>query len=89
MACVRHTINKDGFFGLYRGLTTLLAFAVPKTGVRFGAKEFFDMNVFTVPSKTATFLSGACAGAAEAIIVVTPQETVKVKIVHDIFKENP
>jgi solute carrier family 25 citrate transporter 1 len=74
---------------LYRGLTTLLFFSVPKTGVRFGAKEFFDKNVFTVPSKVSNFFSGACAGAVEALIVVTPQETVKVKIVHDIFMPQP
>ena len=89
MGCARHTMAEQGFLGLYKGYTTLLAFSVPKTGVRFAAKQFFDANVFTTPSTLATFLSGACAGATEAIVVVTMQETVKVKIVHDILKPEP
>jgi solute carrier family 25 citrate transporter 1 len=72
MECVRHTLKTSGFFGLYRGLSALLFFSVPKTGTRFGAKEFFDANVFKTPGKLNTFMAGACAGAVEAIIVVTP-----------------
>ena len=35
----KDTQSKFGFFGVYRGLTTLVAFTIPKVSVRFTAKE--------------------------------------------------
>ena len=87
--CVKETVRTHGVTGLYRGLSCLLFFSVPKTGVRFGSKEFYDKTLFPVPSKMNTFLSGACAGATEAIFVVTPMETLKVKLIHDRCKDVP
>lgn len=79
----KDTVSKHGVSGLYRGLSCLLVFSIPKTGIRFGSKEFYDQNIFTTKSRTNTFLSGACAGATEALLVVTPMETLKVKLIHD------
>jgi hypothetical protein len=70
--CAKETIKSSGFFGLYKGYTCLLAFSIPKMGVRFSSKEFFDNTIFTTKSRYSTFLSGAMAGAMEALIVVTP-----------------
>lgn len=88
-AAVKETVSNHGIRGLYRGLSVLLVFSIPKTGIRFGSKEFYDKNVFTTPSKTATFLSGALAGTTEALLVVTPMETLKVKLIHDRFQPVP
>ena len=34
-------------------------------------------------------MCGLCAGAAEAAFVVTPMETLKVKLIHDKLSEKP
>lgn len=88
-AAVNETVSSHGIKGLYRGLSVLLVFSIPKTGVRFGSKEFYDKTFFPTPSKTATFLSGALAGTTEALLVVTPMETLKVKLIHDRFQTVP
>ena len=86
----KETIKSNGITGLYRGLSCLLFFAIPKTGVRFGSKSFYDEHVFgNKKSDLNNFLSGAMAGATEAVFVVTPQETLKVKLIHDLVKPNP
>jgi solute carrier family 25 (mitochondrial citrate transporter), member 1 len=46
-------------------------------------------HVITGDSKLGTFFCGLCAGAMEATWVVTPMETIKVKLIHDKFKEKP
>jgi hypothetical protein len=35
-------VNLPGFFGLYRGLSSMLYFAAPKAAIRFGSFEFFS-----------------------------------------------
>jgi solute carrier family 25 citrate transporter 1 len=39
--------------------------------------------------RTHTFLAGLGAGICEAILVVTPAETLKVKLIHDRLSEAP
>ncbi len=69
------------------GLSTLLFFSIPKTGVRFSAKKFADHKFFGGrKSKVNTILAGLFAGVTEAITVVTPQETLKTKLMHDKFR---
>mgnify|MGYP000338758146 CR=1 FL=1 len=82
--CWRKTVNRSGFVGLYRGLTPILIMSFPKAGVRFGAfstyRQFWqdkDGNM----SGWRNFACGVCAGATEAVLVVTPQETLKVKLI--------
>jgi solute carrier family 25 citrate transporter 1 len=88
---VKDTYNKYGITGFYRGLPVLLFFSVPKTGVRFGANQALKNNVFTdfKTNKLSNFLAGVGAGITEAIFVVTPQETLKTKLIHDRFQPNP
>ncbi|XP_003701942.1 mitochondrial citrate transporter scheggia [Megachile rotundata] len=90
--CVTKTIKSRGFFGLYRGLSVLLYGSIPKSAVRFGSFEtikgvLVDANG-NLTSQT-SFIAGLCAGASEAIFVVTPMETIKVKFINDQRSANP
>ena len=40
------TYNRFGYFGVYRGLSTLVAFTIPKVSVRFGAKDISNEYIF-------------------------------------------
>jgi solute carrier family 25 (mitochondrial citrate transporter), member 1 len=57
--------------------------------VRFGTNESLKNHVFTTPGRTTSFFAGLGAGIAEAILVVTPAETIKVKLIHDKLLEQP
>ncbi|XP_048374853.1 tricarboxylate transport protein, mitochondrial-like [Sphaerodactylus townsendi] len=90
--CVRLTVQDHGFRGLYRGLSSLLYGSIPKSAVRFGVFEFLssyakDSNG-KLDSKKSLFC-GLGAGVAEAVVVVCPMETVKVKFIHDQGSPNP
>jgi len=88
----RDTVKNHGFTGLYRGLSPLFWFSVPKSAVRFVSAESMR-NYFRDPSGKVTtaqnFMSGFVGGVMEAILVVTPQETVKVRLIHDQLSPNP
>ena len=62
---------------------------MPKNSVRFGGFEFAKKNLFTGESQANTFMCGLFAGFSEAIAVVTPQETLKTKLIHDKLSPNP
>lgn len=87
---VRETIGKGGYFRLYKGYSALLMFSVPKNYVRFGAFSYARGNLFPdTTKKLHTFYCGLMAGASEAALVVTPQETLKVKLIHDKLSPKP
>jgi len=44
----RYTVKEYGFFGLYRGLSVLVAMSAPKTGIRFYSKSFYEETLFSV-----------------------------------------
>jgi len=46
-------------------------------------------NVFTTQSVLNTTICGAVAGAVEGLIVHTPVENMKIKLIHDRFKNPP
>lgn len=85
------TYSKHGVTGFYRGLPVLLFFSVPKTGVRFGTNTWLKNNIFTnyKVDKMHSFLAGVGAGISEAILVVTAQETLKTKLIHDKLQPTP
>jgi len=90
IACVKDTISKGGYFRLYKGYSALLMFSVPKNYVRFGAFQYGRSHFFTdTKNKLHTFFNGIFAGACEAALVVTPQETLKTKLIHDKLSPNP
>ncbi|KPP74974.1 tricarboxylate transport protein, mitochondrial-like [Scleropages formosus] len=84
--CVRLTVQDHGLRGLYRGLSSLLYGSIPKSAVRFGTFEMLS-NTMRDPSgrldNTRSLLCGLGAGVAEAVLVVCPMETLKVKLIHD------
>ena len=85
----KDTVKTKGFFGLYKGYGALLMFAPPKNYVRFGTYEYVAANILTEKTRKNNFLCGICAGAAEAVMVVTPQETLKTKLIHDKLSAEP
>ena len=81
---LRYTVRTTGALSLFTGLTPTLLLSAPKAGIRFGANQQLrnalrgaDGNV----SVGASFTAGMLAGVAEAVIVVTPQETIKTKLI--------
>nr|XP_023688047.1 tricarboxylate transport protein, mitochondrial [Paramormyrops kingsleyae] len=90
--CVRQTVQGHGVRGLYRGLSSLLYGSIPKAAVRFGMFEFLSNQMRDEAGKldsTQGLICGLGAGVAEAVVVVCPMETVKVKFIHDQTSANP
>ncbi|XP_067394086.1 tricarboxylate transport protein, mitochondrial-like isoform X1 [Emydura macquarii macquarii] len=84
--CVRLTVQDHGVKGLYRGLSSLLYGSIPKSAVRFGMFEFlsnYAKDSSGKLDKKRSFICGLGAGVAEAVLVVCPMETIKVKFIHD------
>jgi solute carrier family 25 citrate transporter 1 len=84
------SVNYYLYNGFYRGYTALVFFSVPKNYVRFGTNSWVKKNIFQEKeTRLNTFISGLTAGATEALFVVTPQETLKTKLIHDKLSDNP
>ena len=66
--------------------------SIPKSAVRFGAFEQFKSRMVDEKgnlSASSKLLCGLGAGVSEAILAVTPMETVKVKFIADQRSANP
>uniref|UniRef100_A0A8C4ETZ1 Uncharacterized protein n=1 Tax=Dicentrarchus labrax TaxID=13489 RepID=A0A8C4ETZ1_DICLA len=90
--CVKQTVQGHGVKGLYRGLSSLLYGSIPKSAVRFGIFEFLSNHAKDESGRldsTRGLLCGLGAGVMEAVLVVCPMETVKVKFIHDQTSANP
>ncbi|XP_061417918.1 tricarboxylate transport protein, mitochondrial-like isoform X1 [Lethenteron reissneri] len=90
--CVSQTVRDHGIKGLYRGLSSLVYGSIPKSAVRFGMFEFLSNHMRDDQGKlnsTRGLLCGLGAGVAEAVLVVCPMETIKVKFIHDQCSSNP
>ncbi|XP_031157088.1 tricarboxylate transport protein B, mitochondrial [Sander lucioperca] len=90
--CVKQTVNGHGVRGLYRGLSSLLYGSIPKAAVRFGVFEFLSNKMRDEKGRldsTRGLFCGLGAGVAEAVLIVCPMETVKVKFIHDQTSANP
>lgn len=81
-----YTVRTTGFLSLYNGLVPTLMFTVPKAGIRFGSNNFFRNQLADATtgkvSMGSSFLAGMCAGVCEATLAVTPQETIKTKLIN-------
>jgi solute carrier family 25 citrate transporter 1 len=86
---VKSTIRTNGVLGVYRGYGALLLFSVPKNSVRFGTYNYMKSNHLKDNTRFNNFMCGISAGAAESTFVVTPQETLKTKLIHDKLSPNP
>ena len=88
----RETIAKDGVLGLYRGLSSLLFFSVPKVGTRMWGFETAKSALADEKGKMGDLRTLACglfAGASEAVVAVTPMETIKTRLIHDQLTRAP
>ena len=92
IGAAKETIKKDGVGGLYRGLSSLLFFSVPKVATRFFAFETMRNQLKGPDGKMdawSTLAAGLGAGAAEAIVAVTPMDTIKTRLIHDQLSNTP
>merc|ERR1712055_1038472 len=90
--CAKQTVKTNGVKGLYRGLPVLIYGSIPKSAVRFGGFEQFKKLMVDDKgnlSPISRLLCGLGAGVSEAILAVTPMETVKVKFINDQRSGNP
>lgn len=90
--CVKKTFSAHGALGFYRGLSSLLYGSIPKASVRFMGYEALRNKLVDKDGKLTqgrTILCGLGAGVMEAIVIVCPMETVKVKFIHDQNQANP
>jgi len=84
VSCFRYTVRTTGFLSLYHGMAPVLLGSIPKAGFRFGIFErlnqlFVKENGTTTPVRT--LVAGSFAGALESLVVVTPVETIKTKLI--------
>jgi solute carrier family 25 citrate transporter 1 len=94
MAIVRETLASTGVRGLYSGCGALAVSNMCKSGIRFFSFETARSNLpILFPGlKTSPLLSvysGLCAGVAESVLVVTPGEAVKTRIVNAAATAQP
>jgi len=85
---VRNTLKDHGARGMYRGLSSMLYFSIPKAATRFTTFDFFNRNLKdTAVDRGALrgFVAGLGAGTVEALLVTIPAETLKIKLIHDQF----
>jgi len=89
---VKKTVRERGFFGMYRGVQVLLTGTIPTYAVRFGT---FDTLKHMVSggqgslSPVSRMFCGLGAGVAEATLVVTWIETLKVRLIADQRRKVP
>eukprot|EP01036_Dinobryon_divergens_P024915 gene24915-33408_t len=79
-----YTVRTTGFLSLYRGLGITLVFSMPKAGIRFGGNAYFKQLLADERGKLTMakqFMAGLGAGATEAVLAVTPMETIKTKLI--------
>ncbi|KAL6077660.1 graves disease carrier protein isoform X1 [Balamuthia mandrillaris] len=86
------TYQQYGGFGFYRGMSSVLLFAVPRTAVRFvsfeSSKAYLQRPDGSISTQAELFC-GLFAGVVEAITVTTKMETIKVKLIKDQLSSQP
>ncbi|KAI1319437.1 hypothetical protein EDD11_004014 [Mortierella claussenii] len=86
------TVQTQGITAVYRGLSALIIGTAAKAGVRFFAFDQFREMLKDSQGKVTgarSVLAGLGAGMTEAVLVVTPTETIKTKLIHDSNLVNP
>ncbi|KAI9205289.1 mitochondrial carrier domain-containing protein [Polychytrium aggregatum] len=90
--CLKKTVSEKGVFGLYRGLSAMVIGTAAKAGVRFLSFEQFKKLLKDENGNLSghrMMLAGLGAGVTEAVLIVTPTETIKTKLIHDQNSPNP
>ncbi|OLN87657.1 putative mitochondrial carrier C19G12.05-like protein 1 [Colletotrichum chlorophyti] len=91
LSILRSTVRRSGLKGVYSGVQALAASNAAKSGIRFLAFETVRARLDAAAGTEAgrpraawiNVVSGLSAGVAESILVVTPGEAVKTKMIHD------
>ena len=89
---VEKTFKEQGVRGMYRGLQVLLAGTVPTYAVRFGVFDSLKAEMAGADGQlrpVSRMVCGLGAGVAEAALVVTWIETLKVRIISDQRRKVP
>lgn len=90
---LQHTMSTKGFLGLYRGIGPWIFFAPARHSSRFLTFEYTSKQLLkgrsTGLGPWESFFAGFVAGSVEAAIVVTPLNTLCVKLIHDYNAPNP
>jgi hypothetical protein len=83
----KRIVQREGFFALYKGLTAVYTGIIPKMAIRFVSfeqyRELFQSSSYLtshVNPTAITFTAGLLSGLTEAIMVVTPSEVCKVRM---------
>lgn len=87
MDCARKTVQANGTMGLYRGAAPLIVGSSFKQAARWtGYQTVADLlkdekGDITIPRR---MFAGFCGGVSEAILAVTPIETLKTRVTDDM-----
>ncbi|KAJ9060605.1 hypothetical protein DSO57_1029044 [Entomophthora muscae] len=84
--CLTVTVREKGVSGLYRGVGAMVIGTSAKAGVRFCVYDHFKDLLADLEGRLSPIRSlaaGLAAGVSEAILVVTPSETIKTKLIQD------
>ncbi|KAL7420768.1 hypothetical protein Q5752_004720 [Cryptotrichosporon argae] len=89
---LRDTVQQRGVAGLYAGVTAVVIGNAVKAGVRFTTYDQFKALLTDSEGKLSaprSMLAGLGAGMAEAVVAVTPSETIKTKMIEDSKRAEP
>ncbi|KAF8734638.1 hypothetical protein AX14_003271 [Amanita brunnescens Koide BX004] len=89
---IRTTLKTKGITGLYSGCSAVIIGNATKAGVRFLSYDYFKQMLADPQGKVSaprSLLAGLGAGMTEAIIAVTPSETIKTKLIGDAKRPDP
>merc|ERR1719277_1055979 len=87
MDCATKTIKANGFMGLYRVAAPLIIGSSGKQAARWTGYQTVanqlkdDKGNLSIPSR---MFAGACGGVSEAVLAVTPIETLKTRVTDDM-----
>lgn len=85
--CGAKTVKANGFMGLYRGAAPLIIGSSGKQAARWTGYQTVanqlkdDKGNLSIPSR---MFAGACGGVSEAVLAVTPIETLKTRVTDDM-----
>ncbi|KIO23984.1 hypothetical protein M407DRAFT_244602 [Tulasnella calospora MUT 4182] len=89
---VRTTLQTKGVMGLYSGCGALVTGNALKAGVRFVSYDKYKSLLADSEGKVSAprgLVAGLAAGMTEAVLAVTPSETIKTKLIDDSKRPNP
>ncbi|KAH7103668.1 mitochondrial tricarboxylate transporter [Auriculariales sp. MPI-PUGE-AT-0066] len=89
---ITSTVRQKGITGLYSGCSALVVGNATKAGVRFVSYDYFKGLLGDADGKVSasrSLVAGMAAGLTEAVVAVTPSETIKTKLIDDAKRPQP